>query len=132
MADVVDFPGGASERQIWVCLCGCSTWELNRDGTAQCAGCDGIAEAETGGWYEDIAEGPERNPDLPAPVADVQGNGSEEFARRRMARMAEGADVRLLVVARESGAVSLWRADTATVDQLQWMHRRLDEAREML
>ena len=132
MADVVNFSGATADRQIWVCVCGCSTWELNRDGTAQCAGCDGLTEAEAGGWFTAIEDGPERDPDLPGPVADVQGNGSVEFARRRMARLAEGDDVRMLVVVRDSSAVSLWRAETSTEEGLRWMRERLDDAREML
>lgn len=108
---------------IWICWCGCSTFELHASGAAHCASC-GIEVVGAGGWYM-----PPRDEvwDGDAPFQDVQGNGSTDFARRRIADQAQAEDVVALVVVRANGGVSTWGANS-TPEDLPWLRRRFADA----
>lgn len=115
------------ERMIWICACGCSTFELSSDGTAQCAFCHHTREAD-GGWLRQEME-PEWDGD--APVANVRGNGSVEFARRVTAKRAMADDAVTVVVIRNEGNIHVW-SDLETDEQVAWAKRRLDDASRLL
>lgn len=126
---VVNFP--SPTPVIWVCECGCSTFELHETGEAVCANCQCTSSASGGAWFEDITKGPARDPDAPPPIADVQGNGSVEFARGRIQQLAAQSDAVVLVVVRECGAVHTWSA-TETDEQIQWAKRKIAEGEALI
>ena len=95
MTDIIAFP--SARRRIFVCACDCSTFHLCEDGTAECASCGEIAEAENGAWFDATGSAPDRSPDEVAPFSDVQGNGSIDFARARVSGMASDDDAKLVV-----------------------------------
>lgn len=115
------------KRLIWVCQCGCSTFELSNDGSAQCAFCRETRE-EGGGWFRKDHE-PEWMGD--EPISDVQGNGSVEFAQRVVAKRALSDDAVALIVIRENGTIHVW-SDLETDEQVDWTKRRIDDAKDLL
>ncbi|QDP55357.1 MAG: hypothetical protein Tp176DCM1853251_41 [Prokaryotic dsDNA virus sp.] len=129
MTDIIAFP--SARRRIFVCACDCSTFHLCEDGTAECASCGEIAEAENGAWFDATGSAPDRSPDEVAPFSDVQGNGSIDFARARVSGMASDDDAKLVVVARGVGAVHVW-SDAETDAQIEWAREMLECASCML
>lgn len=118
--------------RIFICTCGCSTFELWEDGTSHCAMCDTDVSSATGAWYEtQPTDIPQRDPDLAAPIRTVQGNGSIDFARRLIAQRAQAEDAKALVVLREDGAIHTWSA-AETEEQSDWVQQRLQDAMELL
>lgn len=119
------------QRRIWVCACGCSTFNLMSDGAAICANCewDVMDANDPAGWVRLPAEAEyagERSP-----YEDVQGNGSVDFARARIGRLAKDDDVELVVLARTDGTVHAW-GTMDTVERLDWARERLVEAAKLL
>jgi len=126
---VVNFP--SQKPQIWICDCGCSSFTLRADGEAECCNCELVADGVGGGWMERIRNGPSRDPEADPPYADVQGNGSEEFARRRLQRLASQDDVVALAVVKEDGRVSSWSV-AETDEQIAWTQRLYGVAAELI
>lgn len=120
MSEVIPFP--AAEHRIWVCDCGCSTFELFDDGTATCANC-GDEVSEAGGWHKRAGDGEWVGGD---PVSTVQGNGSVAFARRRLARLAQEDDAALIAIAKLDGTVSVW-AGAETPEGRLWSIDKLKQ-----
>lgn len=114
-------------RTIWICQCGCSTFELSNDGSAQCAFCHTTRD-EGGGWFRKDHE-PEW--DGIDPISNVQGNGSVEFAQRVVAKRAHSDDAVLLLVVRKEGTIHTW-SDLETKEQVEWVFRRMDDAKELI
>jgi hypothetical protein len=126
MSEVVQFP--AKSEDIWVCQCGCGTFELLAVGTARCAACETPAGAEQGGWNP-----PKNAPEWigDPPIMDLHGNGSESFARVRMAQIVKDQDVSVIVIARDNGTVHAW-SSAETPEQLAWVKERLAAASDLL
>jgi hypothetical protein len=116
------------EPRIWVCNCGCSTFELRDNGEAACAACQALADVDGSGWASWDAQS---NHDESTAFTDVQGNGSVDFARRRVADMAKSDDAALLLVVRKDGGFSLW-SEAETVEQVAWAKRKFRAAAALL
>lgn len=128
MTNVVEL--NKPEPMLWVCDCGCSTFELLSDGTARCAGCNASHDGMDGGWLEKAGDKRTKYAEGDI-VADVQGNGSVEFARRRLAKIAADDDVSLLIVAKRDGAVSVW-SEAETEAQLKWVKKRIKIGKNLI
>jgi uncharacterized Zn finger protein (UPF0148 family) len=113
---------------IWVCGCGCSTFELLSDGKVRCAMCEDVTEAENGGWHP-----PEDAPEWEGepPVRDLNGNGSVEFARAAMVRYAKAKEATMIIVADEDGSIHAWSA-AETDEQIAWVKSKLEQAAQLL
>ena len=125
MGDVTKI--GPAEETVSVSQCGCSTWLLLSDAPVECAAC-GNRSVDYGAWYR---EKPEAEEFSGTPFTEVQGNGSVEFARRRVTQMASDPDVRLALLVRTSGTLNLW-SDADSKKQVKWALRRLKEAADLL
>ena len=125
MSEVIPFP--AAEHRIWVCDCGCSTFEIYEDGAATCANC-GDAVSEDGGWHRQAGDGEWTGGE---PVSTVQGNGVVGFASRRLARLAQDDDCALIAIAKTDGSVSVW-ADAETQDGRLWCVDRLKQISDLV
>lgn len=124
MSDVVDFP--ATQPKIWVCDCGCSSFELRSNNTACCALCG--VESSEGGWYlpdEGLAwDGNE-------PVREISGNGVIDFAKKVIGKRMSDPDVVLAVIVKDGGAISTW-SSIETEEQRKWAHRQLMRVKDIL
>ena len=116
---------------IWVCECGCSSFNIREDGEAECCVCSQLADADGQGWYDRTKDGHQRSDDLDGPIEDTSGNGSMEFVRRRVAQLATDETAVLLVVAREDGSVSAWSV-AETEDQIDWVSEKLEAAMRLV
>lgn len=125
---VVSFPSATDV--IWVCDCGCSTFRLVSDGTAECANCAAIVTGADGSWFSEIADAPMCDDDR-VPFKDVQGNNSVEFARARMSRLANDADMAAIVLVRDGGTIHAWFS-AETDEQVDWTRRRLADASDLI
>ena len=125
MGDVTQI--GPRPDVIFVCNCGCSTWRLLQDGAIECAACDNRSTT-TGSWYTVQPEAKEFGGE---PFVDIQGNGSVEFARSRLQRMATDPDLSLILLARGNGAIHMW-SSAETKKQVKWTLRRFKEAVDLL
>lgn len=122
---VLAFP--KAKPLIWVCNCGCATFELRDDGKAVCAVCGDHPVGYSGGWYEDIKDGKPRPDDAPGAIFNTHGNGSVEFARRRTAQIASKDDVVTIVVLRADGQVTTW-SGIDRPSRVKWMRSKLKQA----
>lgn len=132
MSDVVKFgPKAPKTPLIWVCTCGCSTFELLSDNTVRCPVCEIVSPSPDGGWYapetDKMWEGKESDE---APIRDISGNGSVEFARARLRKYATDEDAMAICVFKEDGAVHTWSM-VETAEQLEWLKRKLEVAYEL-
>jgi hypothetical protein len=120
---VVAFPGRPAV--IWVCACGCASFLIREDGEAECCACEAICQTDAeAGWYDRVKAGPERAAEKDAPVVDVNANGSVDFARRRVAKMANDPTACIVAVVRSGGEVSLWTCCDGPA-QREWGRRML-------
>ncbi|MCB5411784.1 hypothetical protein [Pseudogemmobacter faecipullorum] len=120
----------SAEPQLWICACGCSTFRLLSDGTAVCAACDKDHEGIGSGWLDRSQDKvTAHKPD--ETFEDVQGNGSVEFARQRVAQRAKEPSVALIVVARDCGGISAWSA-AETDEQIAWAESKLQQAAALI
>lgn len=124
---VVEIPKKAP--RIWICDCGCSTFELLESGWAQCASC--ADDLEHGTWFEKIKGGKARPEDAEEPFSDIQGNGSVDFAMHSARRAASQADLKVLVAVNAEGKVTAWTG-AETKNQIEWVLDRIDQGRALI
>lgn len=115
-------------RQIWVCKCGCSSFELFNTNDIRCALCGTESEWQKGGWFEAT--------DLPIwsggqPTREISGNGDVEFVRRVTQQRSMDPDAVAVVVIKKSGVMHAW-CSLETKKQRDWLARRLRDVKEML
>lgn len=134
---VIQFPGRQPEppqedeaRMVWACVCGCLSFNLLAGGGAECCACGLSPDDAEGGWLEgkDPAAPPPRDVTI---FDEVQGAGTADFARSRIARAARDPSAMLIVVSDETGGTKLW-ADAEGPEQLSWCRARLTDALQML
>jgi hypothetical protein len=116
-----------SEPRIWVCGCGCSTFELVENGTARCAACGDNADVDGSGWLKTEAES---HLDPGETFRDVQANGCIDFARKRVANAAREENAALIVVGFRDGTVTAW-SEAETKKQMKWVRRKLRIASDL-
>lgn len=123
MGDVVQIP-----RRILLCLCGCSTFEMYESGETECSNCGLKSIADGTGWAPDphVESKAEREP-----FKDVQGNGSIEFTKRRLQRLAADDTVAMIVLAFEDGSVTTW-SNADTLSRCDWVASRMSIAQSLL
>ena len=114
--------------RIWVCGCGCSSFELNDDLTAQCALCGAKPNTEVGGWFA-ADRGSEWTGD--EPVREVAGNGDANFSKGILANRLKDGDAVLAVVVREDGTIHTWTC-IETDEQRRWADRKLRKVKSIL
>lgn len=127
---VIQFPGKEPETvpepMLWVCECGCCSFELLSDETAICALCR--KPTDSGGWArpetEDLWEGKE-------PVREVSGNGDPDFAKLVMSRRIMDQNVLLVALVREDGLVSTWTCAEGPA-QVEWVLEKLQRVELIL
>jgi len=128
---VVDFRPKAKESpkaepHIWVCQCGCSTFELLSDGTVRCPVCESVTESPDGGWYNpDNATRWEGEDGDIGPIQNVCSNGSIEFAQMQVVSYAKEKDNAAVIVFKDDGTVSVW-SKVETQEQREWFKDKLD------
>ena len=131
MSEVIVFKGKneaeapevREEALVWVCGCGCSTFELLSDGHVRCAVCEEVSEAENGGW-----EPPDTDAEWDGPVKrDIQYNGNPDFAKRKLQKHAEDPETCTIIVFKTSGSVHTW-AMVDTQEQFDWFKDNMDIA----
>ena len=132
MAEVIPLPSTAQETYIWVCDCGCTSFELMSNDTALCALCGSprISDTPLGGWHRTDTD-PDWDADRLPPVRQIGGNGDPDFAKRVTMRRIEHSDVVAVVVLREGGGVHTW-SNLETDDQVAWVQRKLEQAVTLL
>lgn len=128
MSNVVQLRG--PEPMLWVCECGCSTFELMSDGAARCAVCKADHEGLGSGWLDRSTDRrTHHNED--SSFLDIQGNGSIEFARHRLGQLANDPSATLIAVADAAGGVSVWSA-AETDQQIEWAQHKLTQAIDLI
>lgn len=113
---------------IWVCECGCTSFELEDTGAARCALC-GIPrepQPEDGGWHR-TDDDPHWDADRLAPIRHIGANGDPDFVRALTVKRAQQPDVVAVVVLREGGSVHVW-CNIETDEQHEWAKRRMEES----
>ncbi len=119
MSDVIDFPWVNPADQIWVCGCGCRSFELRGDGVAACAACDSPVQEDTGGWFDLIVDAGDWSADKPI-FRDLDGGDTSDFARAQLARAAADPSARAIVVVWQGSRVTSWlnATDKKELDEL--------------
>lgn len=115
-------------EEIWVCECGCATFQLYANGSAKCAHCMGVVEG-SGSWFEEISSVSSRTDKTP--FTDIFGNGSSDFSRARIARLAAAKDLVMMALAMEDGTVTVWNA-AQTPEQARWVVRKMRQLKRLM
>ena len=128
MADVVDFP--ARPQQIWVCECGCASFDLRSNGTSSCSVCGLVTTGDKGGWFDEIADGP----DFPADqevFRDFNWNGSIEFARHQILQAAADKTARAVVVVWQGERMTCW-LDADNLEDQERLSELIDQNKDVV
>ncbi len=130
MSDVIQLNTKKEEPEpmVWVCACGCCTYELLSDSTVRCAMCGAATAGTDGGW-----DAPETDKkwDGEAPIRDISGNGSVEFARRRIETYVKDPGACAILVFDDTGSIHTW-SKIETKEQLAWLREKLDASYELV
>lgn len=133
MSDIIPFTkkeqAPPEDPNIFVCRCGCSSFEFYSDGSVKCALCSQHMDSLSGEW--EVPEAPLRPVDADPRVREVSANGDEDFARRVILKRGETPDVVAIVVVREDGSTHMW-TNVEDQEQRNWLMRRIEESRGML
>ena len=124
MTEIVSFP--SPERLIWVCDCGCSTFNLFSDGMAACSLCQAPVTGAMDGWQSRTESAKAREEPLTS-MSDYQGNGSPEFALALIRKTASDPDVKLVIVATGDSRTRVWAA-ADTQPEMEWTKDRITDA----
>lgn len=132
MGEITDFPTKKEEKEekeprVWVCTCGCSTFELLETGETRCGLCATISD-HSGGWYSYPSEA-EWTED--SPMQDIQGNGSVEFVRELMKRRIDEDAAVVVLVLEKNGRMHAWTA-AENPEQHAWSLKELESATGIL
>ena len=116
---VVKFPTQKNEDAMWVCSCGCATFELNADGTATCRGCRTVPEE--GGWKVRKDD----DPTFDYPHSFIDGGNGAGFAERKIKREAQAAE--WIICGTWAGRITAW-ADgfIETPEQESWLRNAVE------
>ncbi len=128
MSNVVDLH--QPDPKAWICDCGCMTFVVLSDGTFECANCQVISAPDHGGW-SDIMQGGLSDKDSAEAFMTVHGGDSVEFTKARLKRLASDDDVECIAVIKSTSKVHVWSA-AETQEQVEWTHRRLDDAKDVV
>ncbi len=117
------------EPLIYVCECGCSSFGLLSDGSTECQNCGTVDAEWHGGWenHDPVLRGK----DASASFTDTTGNGSVDFARARMSRIASDDDCTLIVIAKDDSTVHVW-PKAEEQQQLARASKQMDVAMNLL
>lgn len=116
---VVSFPKREAEAAIFVCGCGCASFELNGDGTATCRTCRTVPHE--GGWK---TRGPD-DPVFDGDVAFSDGGNGDGFAERKIKRDVQKAE--WIICGTWEGRIMSW-ADgfIETPEQEAWLRNGVE------
>ena len=116
---VVSFPKRQDPDAIFVCNCGCASFELHADGRATCRSCDSVVD--DGGWKV-RAEGDKPHDGI-VTYSDA-GNG-DDFAERKIKRDAQSAE--WIICGTWSGRIMSWSDSfIETPEQEEWMRSHVE------
>ena len=121
MADIKSFPKKTEAKtepkpaRIWVCNCGCCTFELLETGETRCAVCS-ATEAHGGGWHTNPHE-QEWAGD--SPMKDIRGQDEVSFVKSLMKSRIEDDSAALVVMLEKSGRLHTWSV-AETKEQSDW------------
>lgn len=130
MGNVVDLD--KREPLIWCCAaCGCSTFKLYDGGITECAACE-LQGSDNGEWIKELPEpaGPMKDK-LPDSKVISFGDASPAAALRSMLQRVDAENLVCIIAMETNGRVRTW-GGIDTQDRVDWLDRRLSEARELL
>lgn len=133
--NVTDFKARPPEikqvRQFVCADCGCMSFEIFDDNGLRCAGCSNELDALELGWTPAVLPDYDEDPQPEGFVASI-GDDGDTFQRKRIADLAGGDDVAMVVVARSGGGVHCWTFPMEGESQKAWLERRLSEAKDIM
>ncbi|TAA54024.1 hypothetical protein [Shinella sp. JR1-6] len=130
MSNVVSL--GKREPLVWMCAsCGCTTFRLYEGGMTECASCE-VQGADNGEWINELPEptGPIKDV-LPDSKVISFGDASPSVALRSMLKRVDADNLVAIIAFESNGRVRTW-GGIDTLERVEWLDRRLSEARELL
>jgi hypothetical protein len=130
MSNVVNL--GTREPLVWCCAaCGCSTFKLYQGGITECAACE-LKGSDNGEWINELPEptGPVKDR-LPDSKVISFGDASPAAALRSMLQRVDADSLVCIIAMENNGRVRTWGGIDAQ-DRVEWLDRRLVEARGLL
>jgi hypothetical protein len=116
---VVNFPKREEPDAIWVCNCGCASFELHADGCATCRSCRSVVDE--GGW-KTRAEG---DAEHEGEVSFSDAGNDATFAERKIKREAQGAH--WIICGTYEGRIMSWSEGfIETPDQEEWLRKNVE------
>lgn len=129
MADIKTFPTKEEPKppRVWVCNCGCSTFELLESGETKCALCYTISDHE-GGWYRYPSD---QEWAKDSPMRDIRGNDDVAFVKAVMKSRIDDESAALVVVLEKSGRLHTWSA-AETKEHADWAIEELQRVGDLV
>lgn len=132
MTNVVSFPARDQDRLVYVCGCGCRTHFARADGELECANCGALDNVSGGEWRRRLPEPPASPEPLVGGYSTVVELDTDSAAIARMARDAEPGKMAVMILIFADGTVRSWGREILEAEQIEWLDKRLGDAREML
>jgi len=134
MSNVI--PLSTRDMQVWVCKCGCYSFELREDGKAVCNACHAEPNNNDGlGWWRPKQDDDKQVDKNMRPVSSTLSN-VENYSRYRMEHeIVADQTVSWVAYGRDDGSVQTWKKhpqEDGSPDRNRWILRRLKDAARLL
>lgn len=117
---VVKFEKPKPETMIWVCVCGCASFELHANGDAVCRGCQLPTSDQDGLWWDTIKT---QNAETETGPSFFDSGNGDNFAEHLAKRNVKDAE--WLIWGKTSGQVTAWSRDYfETPEHEEWFRSR--------
>ncbi len=132
MADIIGFtPKPKDSEYIWRCECGCLSWTLIGDGSAQCMQCKAAPSNINGSWRKPLPDpSPSDGHAEPKDVELVDMATSGANLSRTLSR-ATVEETAVVMVFQSHGGISTWGCVEGQ-EQIDWLDGRIASARKLV
>ena len=131
---IVNFPPrppAADNAAIWVCKCGCSSFELHSDGSVECCNCS--LAGENAEWMRRKPEVPANPPEIAFSERRITRFNTGAGALQRVLRNVNDRDTSFVIAAGRNGTVATWNSEEfLTSDAVWWLDEQLSVGRSLL
>lgn len=135
MAEILKFPRNPKEGEddlVWRCNCGCSTHYAHANGYLTCAHCGTVGNGTGGEWRKSLPDEAHEPKEIEEGDIRVTSLDSPHAALKRVQRLADPDDLAALIVMQKDGRLNVWGDNFDTEERVEWLDRRLADARRFL
>jgi hypothetical protein len=119
-------------RTLWICSCGCSSFQLRADGWAECARCEAVQNGVSQGeWFERLRCVPDEVEPQPDNSEKIVRFNTSEAALAHVLSRATPSVAAFVIVLHRDGSISCWGDEIEDEKDRAWFDARVAEAAEL-